>query len=370
MRLMVSAGGTGGGIYPALAVLQALGDKPEEVLWVGGVGGMEADLVRRAGVPFKSIPAAGLHGVGLKAVGNTFQLVKGYFAARRLIAEFRPDVLFFTGGYVAIPTGFAGRNVPMALCLPDIEPNLALKTLSRFAAKIAVPVEESRKYFANPEVVEVVGYPTRLSLTRIEKNAAVAAFDLDPQKPVLLVTGGSLGARSINQAVVAILPELLSFTQVIHLTGERTWPEVEAATTDLTEAQKAHYRPFRFLHEEMNAAFSAADLVVSRGGGSVLGELPEFGLPAILVPYPYAWDTQIVNSEYLASRGGAMVIRDQDLGEQLLPALRALLQTETARRMEMQTAMQSLVKPGAAEKIAAMLLNLTSSAPADVKGMV
>ncbi|MEJ2759137.1 MAG: UDP-N-acetylglucosamine--N-acetylmuramyl-(pentapeptide) pyrophosphoryl-undecaprenol N-acetylglucosamine transferase, partial [Anaerolineales bacterium] len=200
-------------------------------------------------------------------------------------------------------------------------------------------------------------------------EVAVAAFDLDPEKPVLLVTGGSLGARSINQAVVAVLPKLLAFTQVIHLTGELTWPVVEVVLPQLNEAQKAAYRPYRFLHEKMNAAFSAADLVVSRGGGSVLGELPEFGLPAILVPYPYAWDTQIVNSGYLADRGAALVIRDQDLGAELFPAIQELLLTDPARRNAMKTAMQALAKPGAAEKIAEMLVNLSSSAPADVKGM-
>ena len=369
MRLMVSAGGTGGGIYPALAVLQALGDKPEEILWVGGEGGMETDLVRRAGVPFKSIPAAGVHGVGLKLIGNVFRLVRGYFAARKLVRTFRPDVLFFTGGYVAIPTGMAGIKAPIALCLPDIEPNLALKFLSRFAAKIAVPVEESRQYFAKKEAVEVTGYPTRPSLNKLEREAAITAFDLDPTKPVLLVTGGSLGARSINQAVVDVLPELLSFTQVIHLTGEQTWEIVEAVLPQLTEAQKAVYRPFRFLHEEMNAAFSAADLVVSRGGGSVLGELPEFGLPAILVPYPYAWDTQIVNAGYLADHEAAVVVRDQDLDAELLPTLKRLMVTDSARRNEMKSAMQGLAQPGAADKIAAMLVNLTSPTPANVKGM-
>ncbi len=144
MRLIVSAGATGGGINPALAVLQALGEKPESVLWIGSVGGMEADLVNRAGIPYRAIPAGGVHGVGLKVVWSLVQLTRGYFAARKLIREFQPEVLFFTGGYVAIPTGLAGRNIPTLLCLPDIEPGLALKVLSRFADHIAVPAEESK----------------------------------------------------------------------------------------------------------------------------------------------------------------------------------------------------------------------------------
>ena len=102
-------------------------------MWVGGEKGMETDLVTRAGVPFKAIPAAGLHGVGFKALSGLWQLTRGYFAARKIIREFRPDVLFFTGGYVAIPTGLAGGKTPMVLCLPDIEPALALRTLARDA---------------------------------------------------------------------------------------------------------------------------------------------------------------------------------------------------------------------------------------------
>lgn len=321
---------------------------------------MEADLVSRAGIPFKSIPAAGVRGVGLKAVWGFWQLIRGYFAARQILKEFRPDVLFFTGGYVAIPTGLAGRKVATLLCLPDIEPALALRTLSRFADKIAVPVAESKAYFSEGKDVEVVGYPTRPSLHPMDKEQAASEFDLEPGRPILTVTGGSLGARSINQAVLAVLPELLSFTQVIHLTGERTWPEVEVAAEQLSPDQKQGYRPYPFLHERMSAAFSAADLVVSRAGGSVLGELPEFGVPAILVPYPYAWDTQIVNSEYLSKRGAAVIVRDQDLGEALLPTIEELLVKNPARRETMQAAIKALSFPGAAKRIAAMLEELAA----------
>lgn len=361
MRLMVSAGATGGGINPALAVLQALGDKPEAVLWVGSVGGMETDLVSRAGVPFKSIPAAGLHGKGFKAVWGVWQLVRGYFAARKLVRDFKPDVLFFTGGYVAIPTGLAGRKVPTLLCLPDIEPALALRTLARFADKIAVPVEESRQYFDPGKDVEVVGYPTRPDLKPMPREAAAAVFDLDPAKPTLMVMGGSLGARSINQALIAVLPELLTQMQVIHLTGELTWPEVQAFRETLGAEQAQHYRPYSFLHEDIGAAFSAADVIVSRAGASILGELPTFGVPAVLVPYPHAWQYQKVNAEYLTQRGAAVIIRDEDLGEKLLPTIQRLMQLEPETTQQMRTAMQSLAAPGAAERIAEILHELAFS---------
>jgi len=358
---MVSAGATGGGINPALAVLQALGDSPEAVLWVGSVGGMETDLVSRAGVPFKSIPAAGVHGTGLKAIWGLFQLTRGYFAARKLVKEFKPDVLFFTGGYVAIPTGLAGRKVPTLLCLPDIEPALALKTLSRFADKIAVPVAESKAYFAQDKDVEVVGYPTRPNLQPILREKASEFFDLDPAIETLLVMGGSLGARSINQALLALLPELLPQMQVIHLTGELTWPEVQTAAEALPPGLAKNYRPYAFLHDEIIAAFSAADLVVSRAGASVLGELPTFGVPAVLVPYPHAWRYQKVNAEYLSSRGAAVIVWDEDLNEKLLPVIRSLMQPNTEKRAQMRSSMQMLAAPQAAEKVAKILRELALS---------
>lgn len=327
---------------------------------------METDLVRRAGVPFKSIPAAGLHGVGLRAFQSLWKLTRGYFAARRLIGEFKPDVLFFTGGYVAIPTGLAGRNIPTLLCQPDIEPAMALKTLARFADQIAVPVEESRRYFAPGKDVQVVGYPTRQEIRPWPQEEAFAAFNLKPGKPTLFVTGGSLGARSINRALVAALPELLPKVQVIHVTGETTWPEVEAASKTLPEDLASNYRVYPFLHERMAAAFSAADLVVSRAGASVLGELPIFGVPAILVPYPHAWRYQFNNAEFLTRKGAAELMKDEDLEEQLLTRVRTLLLEEPDRLMRMSMEIKKLASPDAAAKIANLLVELAAGAGTNV----
>ncbi|MBM3152045.1 MAG: UDP-N-acetylglucosamine--N-acetylmuramyl-(pentapeptide) pyrophosphoryl-undecaprenol N-acetylglucosamine transferase, partial [Chloroflexi bacterium] len=129
VRLLICAGGTGGGVYPALTVLQAVRDRAE-VLWVGGEGGMEAALVRRAGVPFQSIPAGGVHGVGAAHLpGNLWRLLRGYFAARRILRVFNPHVIFYTGGYLAVPMAAAAWRYPTLLYVPDIEPGLALKTI-------------------------------------------------------------------------------------------------------------------------------------------------------------------------------------------------------------------------------------------------
>ena len=215
VRLLICAGGTGGGVYPALAVLQALTgnnagslNRPAlQVLWVGGVGGMEADLVKRSGVPFETISAAGVHGVGIRALpGNLWQLGRGYFQASHVLRRFRPDVLFFTGGYLAVPMALAGRKIPTLLYVPDIEPGMALKALARFADRIAVSTEESQNYFSHSQVkrLKVSGYPVRPELKSWHKQDACRELALDSEIPSLLVFGGSKGARSINHALLAV----------------------------------------------------------------------------------------------------------------------------------------------------------------------
>ena len=279
-------------MYPALAVLKALAEDANPVLWVGGEGGMEADLVKRAGLPYAAIPAAGLHGVGWRALpANLLRLARGYFAARRLLNEFKPNVLLFTGGFVAVPMALAGRSVPSLLYVPDIEPGLALKALSRLASRIGLTTETSSIYFPGNSRTSVTGYPTRPELSGWDRVRGCAHLGLDASRSVLLVTGGSKGARSINRALLASLPELLKITQVIHISGQLDWPEVETSAQNLAPELASNYHPMPYLHE-MGAALASADLVISRAGASSLGEYPLFGLPAVLVPYPYACATK------------------------------------------------------------------------------
>lgn len=327
---------------------------------------MEAELVRQAGITYTEIPAAGLHGVGLKRLpGNALALLRGYRAAGKLLRRFRPDVLFFTGGYVAAPLALAGRKLPALLYVPDIEPGLALKLLARFADRIAVSAEESRRFFSPQADVMVSGYPVRAELERWDRQAARAALGLSAELPAVLVFGGSKGARSINRALLAILPELLTETQVVHISGTLDWPEVEQRRSELAgELAQAgaserieRYHAFPYLHGEMGAAFAAADLAVCRAGASTLGELPAFGLPAVLVPYPYAWRYQRVNAEHLERQGAAVVLEDSRLNERLLPLVKELL-GDRPRLEEMRRAARSLSRPQAAAEIARQLYNL------------
>jgi UDP-N-acetylglucosamine--N-acetylmuramyl-(pentapeptide) pyrophosphoryl-undecaprenol N-acetylglucosamine transferase len=321
---------------------------------------MEADLVKRAGIAFEAIPAAGVHGVGLRSLpGNLLELGRGYFQARRVVDRFHPDALLFTGGFVAVPMALAGRRVSSLLYVPDIEPGLALKTLARFADCLAVTAAEACAYFpaGMRSKARVTGYPTRGELRRWDPLKARQALRLSADSPVLLVFGGSKGARSINRALLAMLPQLLAEVQVVHISGQLDWPEVEGARQALDARLAARYRAYPYLHEQMGAALSAADLVLSRAGASSLGEFPAFGLPAILVPYPYAWRYQQVNAAYLQRHGAALLIQDAELPGRLLPMVLDLLH-DSQRRAQMRQAMQNLAHPQAAQDIAGLLVEL------------
>jgi UDP-N-acetylglucosamine--N-acetylmuramyl-(pentapeptide) pyrophosphoryl-undecaprenol N-acetylglucosamine transferase len=174
---------------------------------------------------------------------------------------------------------------------------------------------------------------------------------------VLLVFGGSKGARSLNTAILEDLPALLELAQVVHISGELDWPMVEQRSQSLIPAQAARYHAYPYLHDEMGAALAAADLAVSRAGASTLGEYPLFGLPAVLVPYPHAWRYQKVNADHLAARGAAVVLEDASLGRELLPLVSGLL-GQPDRLAAMRTAMQALSRPAAAELIGRQLIEL------------
>jgi UDP-N-acetylglucosamine--N-acetylmuramyl-(pentapeptide) pyrophosphoryl-undecaprenol N-acetylglucosamine transferase len=344
-------------VYPALAVHSALTSQHGnvETLWVGSEGGMEAQLVKRAGIPYRTIPAAGVHGVNLRALpGNLFQLARGLWASHRVLRGFRPDVLFFTGGYVAVPMALAGWRIPTLLFVPDIEPGLALKTLARFANRINVTAHESQRYF-NTSVI-VTGYPLRPDLSNWARYQARTALGLASRKPTVLIFGGSKGARSLNRATLANLPALLEIAEVLHISGQLDWDEIEEAEAGLTSEQQKRYHTFPYLHE-MGKALAAADLVVSRAGASSLGEFPFFELPAVLVPYPYAWRYQKVNASYLADHGAAVILDDSRLQEELLDTIKVLLENP-GKRESMKKAMRSLSKPEAAQAIASQLIEL------------
>ena len=364
--MMIAAGGTGGHVYPAIAVAEVLRQRDAELSFVGSVGGFERPLLDEAGIQFAhydEVRAGPLHGVGLlRALVSAANLTIGTVQALRLVARYRPQALLLTGGWVGLPVAAAARlrGLPSLIYLPDIEPGLAIRILQRFARRVATTVSDSAVYFPSGKTV-ATGYPVREDMAEAARDPearsrSVAHFSLDPARKTLLVFGGSRGARSINVALLDILPQLLEDGwQVLHVTGTLDWEQVQERARTL--ADNAHYHPYAYLHDEMALAFACADLVLCRAGASTLGELPLFGLPAILVPYPYAWRYQKVNAEWLAQRGAAILMEDGAMAETLLPTIRTLMQ-DGARLETMRAAAAALARPEGAQNVARELLRL------------
>ncbi|HID53359.1 MAG TPA: UDP-N-acetylglucosamine--N-acetylmuramyl-(pentapeptide) pyrophosphoryl-undecaprenol N-acetylglucosamine transferase [Anaerolineae bacterium] len=372
MKILICAGGTGGGIYPALAAVTALrerGYQREDFLWIGTKGEMEETLVRHAGLQLETISGGAIAGVPFyqKAIHGA-ELAISVPKAYRILRHFQPDVMLMTGGYMAAPVTIAARilRTPIAIFLPDVEPGQSIRFALPQAKKVGATTSGSEAYIPANKLV-VTGYPVRPQLRKavhLSKTEALAQFSLMPGRPTLFVFGGSRGAQAINQALMGILPELLTSVQVIHISGTQTWPEVEANMAALTEEQMMFYRAFPYLHNEIGAAFRAADLVVARAGASMLGEGPAFGVPMILVPLAWAWRYQKVNADYLTERGAAVQLTDEQLPEKLLPAITVLLNDET-RLAQMRQAAKALDIPNGADNLADLILDVAGRSARD-----
>jgi UDP-N-acetylglucosamine--N-acetylmuramyl-(pentapeptide) pyrophosphoryl-undecaprenol N-acetylglucosamine transferase len=378
-------------VYPILAVVDELrktggadpadaggrgrgsggrGQESEVALcYVGEAGGAEEELTRRAGIPFRAIETGQVRGRSLRVALQSFlRMRRGAAQCRAILTEFRPDVVLLTGGYVAAPVAWTAwrMRVPTLIYLPDVTPGDSIRWTSRLATRVAVSFPEVTRYFGTKAVV--TGYPVRQALFTTDRTAARGALGLRTDLPVLLVMGGSRGARSINRALEAALPTLLPRCQIVHISGTLDWPEVEKAAAALRSrsAQGAagaapsewadRYHAYPYLHE-MPAALAAADLGVARAGAATLAEFPAVGLPAILAPYPYSGQHQDANAAYLADRGAAVTLKDAELAARLAPTILGLLDAPE-RLAAMAKAARALSRPDAAANIADELYRL------------
>lgn len=326
-----------------------------DILWIGSRGGIEEELVKHAGIEFVGLAAGGLRGMGLLVkLRNALRIAGSVGRARSILAEFEADGILVTGGYACVAVTLAAwlQNRPVVIYLPDVVPGQAIRFLSRFAARVTVTSEESYHYFRREKVV-VTGYPVRPEVYGRDRAEARQALNLEPEEKTLLVFGGSRGARSINQALVAGLSELLPVCQIVHVSGRLDADWVAGAAKRLPEVLQKRYHHYAYLHD-MPLALVAADLAVARAGAATLGEFPAARLPAVLVPYPHSGQHQQPNAEYMARNGAAQALSDAELGEKLVPTVLELLGNDGALA-DMRESAHAMARPDAAEAIGEQL---------------
>ncbi|KXB97224.1 MAG: hypothetical protein AA908_07930 [Chlorobi bacterium NICIL-2] len=358
LPLIVAAGGTGGDLFPVLAIVEQLSRilPPHAVLepvFVGNRSRIEGRVIPARGYRFVPIPMRGYYGLrSARTYSLAWRLPISIARVAHTLSTVQPRVALLAGTYVSLPVAITARwaNVPIVLVEINAIPGKVNRIVARWAERIFVSVPACRDAFP-PSVQErvlVVGTPIRPELrTRIDPHTARGAFGLDPDRPVLLVLGGSLGAQSINSAVEAIRDRILAAGwQILWQTGANYAPPLNAGIVAC---------PFI---EDMASAYAAAELVLSRAGGSTVAELAALGKAAILVPYPHAANReQHHNAQVLAQVGGAVVIEDASLSAALWPALEPLL-GDDCRRQSMARAAHSLGVPDATERAAGSLATL------------
>jgi len=365
MELWISGGGTAGHVFPALTVLDALGGRISAVRWLGRAGGIEEALVAARGIPFEPVATGPIVGAGAFGVlASAWRMAVGTTTAWRAMRAHRPDVVLVTGGFVSVPAALAARlaHVPLAVFLPDVRPGRAVATIARLADRILVTHADALDHLPRGRAT-VTGYPVRPAVRSAQREDARARLGLAPDEPLLLVFGGSQGARRLNEAIAEAAPRLVARCRVLHASGPRGIQEARARHATLPAAARARYRIEPFLDEAAMAdALAAADLAVCRAGASTLGELPARALPAILVPLPIAGGHQWPNARVLEQAGAAIAVPDEALdGERLATEALALLDAPE-RLAAMRRASAALDAPRAADDIGAALAMLAGRA--------
>lgn len=361
LHFVFAGGGTGGHLFPGLAVAEALRRMAPEARLTFFTTTRPLDRELLAGTGYEQVPQPvrpfSLHPLRWPAFWRAWR--RSVAAARARFLRDRPRAVLGLGGYAAGPAVVAAHRLGIwtTILNPDAIPGRANRYLARRADLVVLQWEESRRHFAPTQHCQVLGCPIRADFAAADGQAGRQRFGLQPQRPVLLVTGASQGARTLNQTLVRIWPEFHRAHpdwQLLHLSGAAEEAEVRAAYA----AAGAPAQVVAFTRA-MPLALAAADLVVSRAGASTLAELTALGRPAILLPYPYHRDRhQHANAQILADRGAALIVEDLRAGARNAGPLRAALEAAAAPavRARMAQAARALGRPQAATRTAAWLL--------------
>ncbi len=282
--------------------------------------------------------------------------------AAAILLRRRPDAIFTTGGYVAIPVllAAAALRIPAVLWEGNVVPGRSVRLIARLADVLAVSFEATCATLGRPRCY-VTGTPIRDPAT-VDREEARRSLGIPPNARLLLVFGGSQAVQRFNAAVLGALPRLVERVHVVHVTGDEGYSAALAAREALPEAARARYRPHPFLRDEMALALAAADMVVGRAGSSTLAEVAAFGLPMCVVPYPHAAGHQRANAQALADAGAAVVVEDEVFDAEALLGAAALLEDPT-RHAVISAAARSFARPGAAEAVAELVMAAASRWP-------
>jgi UDP-N-acetylglucosamine--N-acetylmuramyl-(pentapeptide) pyrophosphoryl-undecaprenol N-acetylglucosamine transferase len=343
-----------------LTVAEHLVADGHEVAFAGTPEGPEAHLAPAAGVTFYAVRSRGFdRSRPLTLVTSAAGVLASAVQAFGLLRRFRPDVVLGFGGYVSLPVGLAAvlRRAPLVLHEQNSVPGLANRVLSRWAVSAGVTYEGSVTHLARPERASVTGNPVREAVLTADRGRGRAALGLDEHSTVLLVFGGSRGARHINDAMVAAAPRLASLPalQVVHVAGRIEAAAVADAVSEALGEDAGAYRVVDYL-DAMGDAIAAADLVVARAGATSIAEITAIGRPSVLVPYPYATDDhQSLNAAAVADAGAAVVLADAELdGQRFLSTVLELL-ADTGRREQMAAAARTIARRDAAQRVVALV---------------
>lgn len=358
LTILVAAGGTGGDLFPAVAVLEELHTLVSDlrVLWVGNPNRIEASVVPKLGYSFHPISVTGYKGIrSFDSYLLPFRIIQSLFQCRSIIDKNNVAGVLCGGTYISYPAGLAAaqKNIPMMLLEPNVVPGKTNRLLTEKARAVILAFEETKQHF--PERLHSrmfsCGNPVRrgMRITLPEKNIARAALGLKESVPTVFAFGGSLGARSINSAINnLLLDKRLREIQLIWQTGKNFTPPSDIPS---------NVRVFDFI-DDMATVYAAADLIISRAGGGTVSELMNIGKPAVLVPLPSAANNeQWHNAKVLEQHGAAIVIDDAQIADTFSETLFSLV-SDTKRLNLMASAAHSLAKPDAAKKAAEIFLSL------------
>jgi UDP-N-acetylglucosamine--N-acetylmuramyl-(pentapeptide) pyrophosphoryl-undecaprenol N-acetylglucosamine transferase len=372
IRIVIAGGGTGGHVVPALAVVEELRrqNAAVELLWIGSHGGVERETAERELIPFRSVATGKFRRyLALKTIPDAFRIPFGSLQAWRILRQFRPDVIFSTGGFVSTPSVVAGtRMAPVLGHEQTASLGLATRINMRFVDVLALSFEQCRAHTNGVDCrVIVTGNPVRRSLDDGSRGRGLALFGFSGEMPVAYITGGLCGASPLNHRVEQLLPGLLEHCQILHQTGSGSdnpdFERLSALQASLPSRLRSNYQVRERLGKEIADVYAMADLVVGRAGAGTVAELAYLGKPSILIPLPGSGGgEQMRNAALLASTGAAISLPQleatpQRLGDEILGLL-----ASPERLREMAANALAAGKPDAAKRLSSEILALAESA--------